>query len=458
MPNRTVAAIMGQPESPRIGQPSLEGNASRFRNEAIMLVIVAAIFLAYSPCFRGEFLWDDDWWTSRLKPLFADLSGLGKMWTDFSTLQTYYPLTGTSFWIDYHLWGLRSFPYHIENACLHSLAVVLLWRLLGRLQVAGALLAVSIFAIHPIMVESVAWITERKNVLSMVLFLAALISYGQFTDFWHEPPEASTTLSKSGWHRWKWYSLGLFLFLLACMAKTTVYAFPAVLLLLCWWKRGYLRWRTDILPTVPFFVISLSTGILIAFLENRHVGAHGAEWNFSLGQRCVIAGHAVGFYVGKLLWPSEVCFIYGRWPVDTLSWAQWLWPGAVIGALAVLWALRERIGRGPLAGCLYFIGTALPLLGFINSYGMRYSFVWDHWAYLPSLGLIVTFAAVATTLACRFLSQIPRIVLVMAVFAGFGFLTWRQAAIYQSDETLWRETLKTNPKAWIASNYLGYYA
>jgi len=140
-----------------------------------------------------------------------------------------------------------------------------------------------------------------------------------------------------------------------------------------------------------------------------------------------------------------------------LLWAQWLWPGAVLATLAVLWFLRERIGRGPLVGCLYFIGTALPLLGFINSYGMRYSFVWDHWAYLPSLGLIVSFAAVATTLACRFLSETLRIVLAAAVFASFGFLTWRQAAIYKSDETLWRETLKKNPDAWIALNYVGYY-
>lgn len=431
----------------------------RLRRETVaLLFLIGTTVLAYSPSFPGEFLWDDDWWTIRLKPFFANLSDLGKMWTDFSTLQTYYPLTGTSFWIDYHLWGFRSFPYHVENVCLHVLAVVLLWRLLKRLQVPGALLGASIFAVHPMMVESVAWITERKNVLSMVLFLAALFSYGQFANFWQEHPQSATEMMKSTPHRWRWYTLGIILFVLACMAKTTVCTLPAVLLLLCWWRRGHLRWRTDILPTVPFFAIGLSSGVLIALLEYRHVGAHGPEWDFSIAQRCLIAGHAVGFYVGKLLWPPDVCFIYGRWPVDALSWAQWLWPGAVVGTLAVLWLLRGRIGRGPVAGCLYFIGTALPLLGLINSYGMRYSFVWDHWAYLPSLGLIVSFSAIATTLATHFLSDIVRIVLAVAVFVSFGFLTWRRAAIYQSDETLWRDTLKKNPTAWIASNYVGYYA
>jgi len=424
------------------------------------MALVAATFLAYLPCLHGSFVWDDDSWTTKLRPLFDNFSGLGKMWTSLSALQTYYPLTGTSFWVDYHLWGFWTLPYHVENVLLHAVAVLLFWSLLKRIEAPGALLAAGVMALHPMMVESVAWVTERKNALSMVLFLGALLSYGRFTRFWNADgvgPDPSRRVPPPP-HRGNFYFLAAALFLAACLAKATVCAFPAVLLLIGWWKRGRLRWREDIIPTLPLFAASVSLGVIIASLEHTHVGAIGPEWRLSFAERFLIAGRAICFYTGKLLWPAQVCFIYGRWPIDVTAWQQWAWPIGVLVGLLAFWLHRDRISRGPLVAFLYFIGTGFPLLGFMDCYGMRYSFVWDHWAYIPSLGLIALFCAVLTKVSEDLLTTTSRVLLSGALLLAFGALTWQQAGVYRDDQTLWRDTVNKNPSAWIAENYLGFYA
>jgi hypothetical protein len=354
------------------------------------LVVVAAVFLAYWPCLQGGFVWDDDAWTTKLASLFQHVSGLRAIWSWPTQLQQYYPLTATAFWIDYHLWGFWTLPYHIENVLLHLVAAGLFWRVLKRLEVPGAGLAAAVFLLHPLMVESVAWITERKNVLSLALFLGALLAYGRFARLWKVTGRPSLS------HDWWAWACALLLFLAAYLAKASTFAFPAVVLLLCWWKRGQLRWREDVLPTLPFFAATLGLGLMTAWLERNHLGASGPEWAIPFPERCVIAGHALWFYVGKLLLPTDLCFVYPRWPVNDRPLLSWLWPVSALGALAGLWLLRRRIGRGPLAAALFFVGTLLPLLGFVNGYFMRYSFVSDHWAYLPSLGLIALAAAAAS--------------------------------------------------------------
>jgi len=462
-------------------------------------LLVVAVFLAYWPCLQGGFVWDDDAWTLQLAGLFQNLSGLGVIWSRLTALQQFYPLTATSFWLDYQLWGFWTAPYHVENVLLHLLAAWLFWKLLKRLEVAGAGLAAGILALHPLMVESVAWITERKNVLSLALFLGASLAYGRFANFWRTPTAcglrrravdrtaaAVGQASRLRWFRgrdalmaggtpaplpagalapsgdqapsrrdWRAYGWALLLFLGADLAKATAFAFPAVVLLLCWWKRGRLRWRADVLPTLPFFAVSIGLGLVTSWLERTHVGAKGPDWEISFAERCLVAGRALWFYVGKLLWPADLCFIYPRWAPEARSLAGWLWPLAVLVALASLWLLRRRIGRGPLAGALFFVGTLLPLLGFVNGYFMRYSFVCDHWCYLPSLGLIALGAALVARLAER--GQRP------AVAYGFGaivlpvltVLTFRQSTMYSDAETLYRTTLAKNPKADLAQNNLG---
>jgi protein O-mannosyl-transferase len=303
------------------------------------------------------------------------------------------------------------------------------------------------------MVESVAWITERKNVLSLGLYLSALLAYGRFTSFWTHPNENAPPERPQ--RRWGSYTLAFTLFTAAMLSKTTAFSFPAVILLICWWKRGTIRWRDDVLPTLPFFIVSIGFCTLTSWIEKNHVGAHGPDWAISFPARCLIAGRAFWFYVGKLLWPANLCFTYPRWQLDTASFSQWLYPISAIGALLILWLVRKRTGRAPLAAALFFVGTLFPSLGFMNAYFMRYSFVCDHWMYLSSLGLFALAAALITRLAAKLHAPESSFAFAAVALPIFAILTWRQCGIYLDLGTLWRDTLAKDPNSWLAQNNLG---
>ncbi|HEV2394489.1 MAG TPA: tetratricopeptide repeat protein [Verrucomicrobiae bacterium] len=419
-----------------------------------ILLLVIGTLCAYGPCLDGGFVWDDDAWTLKLQNLLGSLSGLGQIWSHLTALQQYYPLTASSFWLDYHLWGFWTLPYHVENVLLHILNALLFWKLLRRLDVPGAGLAAGIFAFHPLGAESVAWITERKNVLSLALFLGALLCYGRFTRFWkHDDrvPAKPGPLPRE----WRFYLGALVLFLASYLAKATTFAFPAVLLLICWWKTGTIRLREDVLPALPFFALTIGLGLLTSWLERHHVGANGPEWDLSWAQRCLIAGRALWFYAGKLVLPAHLCFIYPRWQLQSHSLLQWLYPISAAASLVALWALRARIGRGPLAAVLYFAGTLFPLLGFMNGYFMRYSFVCDHWTYLPCLGLIALGAALVTGGAQLLEARGLIYIIAALLLPGLAAQTWRQAATFADSETLYHATLAQNPNADLAHNNLG---
>ena len=414
-------------------------------------LLAAAIFfltlLAYQPVWHTGFVWDDDSWTTGISPLLRDGLGLQTIWYEPTALQQYYPLTATTFWIDYHLWGFWTLPYHVENVLLHAFAAVLFWRLLRRLEVPGGWLAAAIFALHPVMVESAGWVTERKNVLSLVLYLGALLAYGRFTSFWNEDQDSRPREGA--------YLLALLLALGATLAKTTAFSLPAVILLIGWWKRGRIRWPADVLPTLPFFAVAISLSLTTAWLEKNNLGAQGPEWAISFPQRCLIAGRALWFYTGKLLWPVNLCFIYPRWQLNARSISQWLYPITAAGVLLALWLARRKIGRGPAAAAFFFVGTLFPLLGFLNAYGMRYSFVWDHWVYLSSLGLIALAAALVARAAEHLRARPAFYGFAAVILPTLMILTWRQCRIYTNMETLWRDTLAKNPTAWMAHNNLG---
>ena len=339
-------------------------------------LIVLLVFLAYLPALRGGFVWDDDSWTTRIIGLLRNTSGLRLIWFQPTALQQYYPLTGTTFWLDYQLWQFWTTPYHVENVLLHALAALLFWRLLLRLRVPGAWLASALFALHPVMVESVAWITERKNVLSLVFYLGALLAYLRYAqrvtsdewrvasgsplpDFRLRPASARQAGAAGGSHASRvtrlpdevppggtkaghaslFYGLAFVLFLGALLAKTTTFSLPAAILLIGWWQRGQIRWRADVLPTLPFFALALGLCAVTAWLEKYHVGAEGPDFALTFPQRCLVAGRAFWFYLGHLFWPANLCFVYPRWQPN---------PGHVV-AMA-LSGNRPRRPFGALAG------------------------------------------------------------------------------------------------------------
>ena len=424
-------------------------------------LIFLATLVAYIPAMRGGYIWDDDHYITENTTL-RTLDGLQRIWLEPKALPQYYPLVHTSFWVEYQLWQLHPFGYHLVNVLLHALNAILLLMVLRYLRVQGAWLAALIFALHPVQVESVAWITERKNVLSALFYLSSFLAYLRFCNLAAHPgptsisPSMHPQTSDDAGQRWRFYALSLFLFLCALLSKTITCSLPAAILLVLWWQRDRIRWR-DILSLTPFFIVGVALGLTTVWLEKYHVGAQGEEWALSLVDRFLVAGRVLWFYAGKLLWPHRLTFIYPRWQIDSGVWWQYLFPLAAVVVIFILWLLRQRIGKGPLVAVLFFAGTLLPALGFFDVYPMRFSFVADHFQYLASIGLIALGAAGATIFfgklgpSYRNLGYVACVGLLLA----FGLGVWKQGSIYRDAEVLYRDTISKNPNAWMAHNNLG---
>ena len=349
------------------------------------------------PALRGEFLWDDDYYVSNNR-LLESWGGLQQIWFDVIgsprdyPLPQYYPMTHTSFWIEYRLWGLNPTGYHVTNVILHAASSLLIWLILRKLAVPGAWLAAAVFAVHPINVESVAWIAERKNVLSGFFFFASIYVYLRYAGVIAPPEKPSEYLSLPA-ERERVYSLALVLFVFALLSKSVTATMPAVVLLIVWWKRGRFTMH-EVLKLVPFFALGIAAALLTSYMERHRVGAAGADWDYGLVSRILIAGRAFWFYLSKLVVPYPLVFNYPRWDPHDTSWYLWIYPLAAVALLATLFALRNRIGRGPVTAMLYYAGTLFPAMGFVNVFPHRYSFVADHFAYLSVVGPIALAVAV----------------------------------------------------------------
>ncbi len=420
-------------------------------SSAILIVAIFVITLtAYWPSIQGGFIWDDDDYVTENETL-RSVDGLIAIWTRPSATPQYYPLVHSTFWIEYQLWGLWPAGFHIVNVLVHSLTAVLLWRVLLWLRVPGAWFAALVFAIHPVHVESVAWITERKNVLSGLFYVSAVLCYLKYWDFVEpkseqlEPPHTNATHTR-------WYILAHVFFIAALLSKTVTATLPAALLVLIWWKRGRIT-VGNVIKLTPMLVIGIAFGLMTVWLEKNQVGASGIDWELTFFERVLIAGRAIVFYASKILWPSEFIFTYPRWHIDTSELWQWIFPAAVVAVIIGGWLARNRIGHGPLAAILFFAGTLFPALGFLDVYPMRFSFVADHFQYLASIGVI----ALSVAVACTLLKKVSRLdwVAGLAVVAVLFTMTWRQGRIYEGLEVLWRDTLAKNPTSFMAHNNLG---
>jgi len=413
--------------------------------------LVLLALAAYGPVWQAGFIWDDDAHVTNNKTL-RSLAGLGKIWFDPEATPQYYPLVHTSFWLEYHAWGLHPLGYHLINVLLHASNALLLWLVLRRLGVPGAFWAAALFAVHPVEVESVAWITERKNVLSTLCYLAGFLAWLRF---W---PADEVAPRPAG--RWRFYALTLLLFVAALLSKTVTCSLPAALLLARWWKHGRIT-RRDLLATAPLFALGMALGLHTVFLEKYHVGASGADWHWSALERVLIAGRAVWFYVGKLVWPAPLTFIYPQWQIRAGSGWQYGLPFAAVAVVLTLYSLRQRLGRGPLAAVLFFGGTLVPALGFFNVYPMRFSFVADHFQYLASVGMLALAGAGVAWLVGHAHAPLRWLAwgTVGLSIALLGMRTWQQVQVYQDELTVWTDTLARNPACWMAySNRGAVYA
>ena len=425
---------------------------------AAAVFLLAATLVAYGPALRGGFVWDDFDYVAD-NPALRSLDGLRAVWFHPGwgekhrpgAVRQYYPLVYTSFWVEHHLWADHTLGYHLVNVVLHAGAAWLAWLLLRRLRVPGAFVAAAVFALHPVHVESVAWITERKNVLSAVFALLALLAYLRFDDLRRAADDGPPG------RPWRWYAAAVALFLAALLSKTTAAALPAVLLLLLWWKRRRLR-PADWFPVVPLFLLAAAMGTLTLWTETRVVGTAEIAQRLAPAERLFVAGRALWFYAAKLAWPHPLIFIYPRWDVSVADRLQAVYPVAAVAAVILLWMLRPRLGKGPLVAALVFGGALVPALGFFDVYfQMAYTYVADHFVYLSSLALIALAVASGAALLTRLGSPGRRLAPVAAalVLLALGALTWRQAHAWTDEETLWRDTVAKNPEAWMAHLNLG---
>ena len=405
------------------------------------LFLIAATLLAYQPIWHAGFIWDDDHYVTGNLAL-RSLKGLWQIWFVPGATPQYYPMTFTGFWVEYHLWQLNPLGYHLTNVLLQALNAILLWTVLRRLDVPGAWLVAAIFALYPVCVESVAWISEIKNVLSGAFYLSAVLIY----------------LGFDRTRNWRLYFFALGLFVLGLISKTVIATLPAALLLVFWWQRGKLSWKQDVLPLIPFFVAGVGAGLFTAWMEWAFVGARGSEFNFTFIERTLIAGRAIWFYLGKLIWPVGLIFMYPRWHVSQAVGWQYLFPAMALLVTLGLWLLSRR-NRGPLAAWLFFVGTLFPALGFLNAYPFRYSFVADHFQYLAIIGPLTLGVAGIDKLFPhwrdkeRFWESVLFCGMLLLMLGG---LTWRQCDMYANSEILWRVTLARNPDCWMAHNNLGF--
>jgi tetratricopeptide (TPR) repeat protein len=413
------------------------------RDAGTWALMLCATLVAYLPALRGGLLWDDNMHVTRAD--LRSLHGLWRIWFDLGATQQYYPLLHSAFWLEHRIWGDAVLGYHLTNVALHAASACLVVMIVRRLSLPGAWLAGFVFALHPVCVEAVAWISEQKSTLSGVFYLAAALTYLHFDR------------GAPGARRKSQYFMALGLFVLALMTKTVTATLPAAMLVVFWWQRGRLAWRRDVLPLVPWFAVGVSAGLFTAWVEStpRLIGAQGPQYALTLPQRLLLAGRVPWFYAWKVLWPTNLMFTYPHWKIDSGELRQYLFPLGM-AALAVALGLLARKNRGPLAGFLFFAGTLFPALGFLNVYPFRYSYVADHFQYLALLGIIVPAASGLTVLAGRISPGKPAAVALTALLlATLGAATRQQSGMYRDYETLFRETLARNPGSGFLHSNLG---
>jgi protein O-mannosyl-transferase len=401
-------------------------------------LIVLLTLVVYLPALRGGFIWDDGMLITENSMIKAG-NGLYRFWLTRESLD-YWPLTSTAWWLEWRLWGASAVGYHVLTVLWHALNAVLVWMVLKQLKVPGAWWAALVFALHPVNVATVAWISEQKNTLSMLFYLTSLLLYLKF----------------DGEGRWRWYGLSLVAFLLALLSKAAVVMLPVVLLGCVWWRHRRIG-RQQLWYSLPYFVLSLALGLVTIWFQH-HQAAH-AEVARSGGPfaRLAAAGWMPWFYLYQDLLPLRLNMIYPQWEIDPADWVVYV-PGVLlVGGLLLLWWKRRSWGRPLLFGLGYFVITLFPVLGFFDQSYHRFTLVADHWQYYSIVGVSALVVAGWEKLLHRVgeRGRSGSALVGVAALLALAVATWTRAGVYANSETLWQDTVTKNPQAWAGHNNLG---
>jgi Tfp pilus assembly protein PilF len=411
---------------------------------------VAAItlitFFVYFPSLTNGFIWDDDDYIINNFSI-QKTEGLKEIWFSYKTPQ-YYPVVFSSFWLEYQLWGQNPTGYRAVNLVFHIFNALLIYLILFKLYKPIALPAALIFALHPVQVETVAWITERKNIFGAFFYLLTTFFYIRFYES----------------HQKKDYGLSLLSFAFALLSKSITATFVIVPLLIRWWQGRKFR-TSDFIQLTPFVLLGFLAGLNTVYLEIVRVGAKGGSWSLPLLGKIVLPGKIILFYLYKLVFPSELIFFYPRWSIDPSVFWQWLPSAGVAVMLGLFYFYRVKIGRAPFALFLCFVASLFPALGFFNVYPMMYSYVADHFQYIASISMIILLCAAAGFIAQRMvferfalgpkIRQAVFIAALVIIVPILGFKSHSYSNVFKSRETLFMDVIRKNPGAWMAHNNLG---
>jgi len=425
------------------------------------LILVGTVLLAYLPVWHAGFIWDDDQIVTA-NPVVAGPLGLKEIWT--TSAGKFCPLVYTTFWAEHALWGLAPLPYHLVNVLLHGACAVLLWQVLRTLRIPGAWIGAALWALHPVQVESVAWISEMKNTESGVFFLLAILFFVKLLEGHRQaslpgrPRRLGSASLQEEPKRSDWnYALTLLFAALAMAGKSSTVILPVVLCLCAWWVEGLRHWRNAV-KIAPIFLMSAIASALTIWTPGHDETGH-FNWTLSWPQRLVMSGDAVWFYLGKLLWPHPLVTIYPRWAIDAGQLVSYLPLLAVVIILFILWLKRDSWSRPCFFVFAYFLTALLPVLGFVDMTFFRYSFVADHLQYLAGMGPLALAGAGLSIFLDYVLpgKHMAHWCLYGALMLALGLISWSRAWVYEDQETLWTDTLGKNPNCSTAHSGLGAF-
>ena len=440
----------------------------RFPAWLIAALLALVTIALYWPATGHDFVnFDDNLYVLDNPHVTSGLTWESLKWAFFKpdvSFGYWHPLTLLSHMLDCQLFGLNPWGHHLTSVLLHALNTVLVFLLLRRLTGATwrSLWVAALFAWHPLHVESVAWVAERKDVLSACFGLLALVFYARYAQVQSQPPESRNTfhVSRFTFHVSLFYLLSLSFFALGLLSKPMLVTWPFVLLLLDYWplRRFALRTQNSKLKTLlpllweklPFFALAAASSVL-TFVLSKHAGALAAGEKMPLGARTGNALISYCRYLGKLFWPTHLAVYYphpGLWPLAKVLLAG----GLLVGISGLVFAGRRRFPF-LLMGWLWFVGTLVPAIGLVQVGGFAMA---DRYTYLPSLGVLILAVWGAYGLARRW--QPAAIALSVAASAAIVLcfaLTRQQLGHWQDSESLFRHALEVTEDNWLAHNNLG---
>jgi protein O-mannosyl-transferase len=441
--------VAGNTVSTKVTSASVDAQQSPswFRRDWFWgMILILSVVLSYAPVWKAGFVWDDDEILTA-NPCIVGPLGLKEIWA--SKAADICPLTLTTFWTEHAWWGFNPLPYHLVNVLLQGLSAVLLWRVLKCLRVEGAWLGAALWGLHPVMVESVAWVTEMKNTESGLFFLCSILFFVKCLRVKESGQRSAGGLN---------YGLSLLFAALAMAAKSSTVILPLILCLCAWWIGGRFSWR-HVRRTIPVFLMAIAAGALAIWTQGLQLAkAPDPQWARTWPERLAAAGEALWFYLSKLLLPHPLMTVYPRWHIDAGQWIAYLPLLAAIAILLILWLRHEAWSRACFFAFAYFVVALLPALGLLDNTIFRISLVFDHLQYLASIGPLALAGAGLARLSGFVIPQ-KRALLSRALGAclllTLGMTTWHRALAYESDETFWIDAVAKNPVCWMGHNNLG---